>query len=181
MDILSNLTCSRVHSLGQCTSPAAKWDCSQKCSGELGRCNSHDALRARVFVTGVHGLGNNLFQIAVAIWYAETYGHRVVLQRDDQLLLTGTANMMGKQQATRPYAETILRKFSWEPVPADTSQFLTVFSPFHFRAGRKSEAALPFNLPTPTALPFNLQNILLRGGAYRSTPILQSILPSMWR
>ena len=96
MDNLSNLTCSRVHSLGQCTSPAAKWDCSQKCSGELGRCNSHDALRARVFVTGVHGLGNNLFQIAVAIWYAETYGHRVVLQRDDQLLLTGTANM-------RPY------------------------------------------------------------------------------
>ena len=69
-----------------------------------------------IYVNGVGGLGNSLFQIASAIYYKETYGGTISLSRND-ILRFGTSNCFGKRQSVQkngkniPYTDTIFKKF----------------------------------------------------------------------
>lgn len=72
----------------------------------------------KIYVNGTGGLGNSLFQIASAIYYKETYGGNILLQKNDTLMY-GTSNKFNKIQnmtlnATNvPYTNTILSKFDF--------------------------------------------------------------------
>ena len=54
-----------------------------------------------VIVSGVSGLGNNLFQIAAAVFYAETYGFNIVLDVASPSLRWGTAGFTNRDKARR--------------------------------------------------------------------------------
>ena len=69
-----------------------------------------------VFVSGISGLGNNLFQVAAAVYYAETYGFRVVLDASSPTLRWGTAGFTNRDKARRSllgaklsYLDTLFR------------------------------------------------------------------------
>jgi len=73
-----------------------------------------------VYIAGLPrcGLGNHLFQIAVAIHYAEKYGYKIILVSSLPMLY-GTGNMFNKRKCyqkgnnTLGYDQTILSKFTF--------------------------------------------------------------------
>jgi len=71
-----------------------------------------------VYVRGLGGLGNCLFQIAAAIYYCEKYNYNLVLIYSDSLLF-GTSNLFGKTKCYRigtmfvTYDKTIFSKLSF--------------------------------------------------------------------
>jgi hypothetical protein len=54
-----------------------------------------------VIVPGISGLGNNLFQVAAAVFYAETYGARIVLDAASPVLRWGTAGYTNRDKTRR--------------------------------------------------------------------------------
>ena len=65
-----------------------------------------------IYINGISGLGNNLFQIATAIYYKEKYNnYNIILNKDSEILNTGTANQFGKSKLKISYLNTILNKF----------------------------------------------------------------------
>ena len=67
-----------------------------------------------IYVNGISGLGNNLFQIALAIYYKETYKNmnfNIILDKSSKTLIYGTANEFGRQKLKTSYFNTILNKF----------------------------------------------------------------------
>lgn len=74
----------------------------------------------KIYVNGVGGLGNCLFQIAAAIYYAEKYNYQIVLNPNSRLLLYGTSNSYGKRQCKKvngkdiTYDQTIFKNFKWD-------------------------------------------------------------------
>ena len=67
-----------------------------------------------IYINGVSGLGNNLFQIALAIYYKETYKNmnfNIILDKSSKTLIYGTANEFGRQKLKTSYLENILNKF----------------------------------------------------------------------
>lgn len=63
--------------------------------------SQQSAMIDAVIVRGISGLGNNLFQLAAAIFYAETYGARIVLDAASSTLRWGTANFTNRDKARR--------------------------------------------------------------------------------
>ena len=75
-----------------------------------------DQAPSTVLVSGISGLGNNLFQIAAAVYYAETYGFDVVLDATSPNLRWGTAGFTNRDKVRRSlsgrklsYLDTIFR------------------------------------------------------------------------
>ena len=66
-----------------------------------------------IYINGISGLGNNLFQIAVGIYYKETYNNcNIFLNKNSETLNEGTANKFGKRKLKTSYFNTILKKFN---------------------------------------------------------------------
>lgn len=63
--------------------------------------SNQSAMIDAVIVPGISGLGNNLFQLAAAVLYAETYGARIVLDAASSSLRWGTANFTNRDKARR--------------------------------------------------------------------------------
>lgn len=68
-----------------------------------------------VIVSGISGLGNNLFQVAAAVYYAQAYGATVVLDGSSSTLRWGTATFTNRDKARRSlrgrrlsYLDTVL-------------------------------------------------------------------------
>jgi len=55
-------------------------------------------IEKKVIVKGTGGLGNCLFQIAVAIYYAEKYGYKIYLHDNSNALHYGTSNLSNRCQ-----------------------------------------------------------------------------------
>ena len=72
-----------------------------------------------VYVNGVGGLGNCLFQIATAVYYKEKYNMNILLKTDSDFLLYGTSNkfnrnkMRKKNKIELTYKDTIYKKFNF--------------------------------------------------------------------
>ena len=84
--------------------------------GRHERDNPHDALGAGpiVMVDGTPGgLGNTLFQVAVAVHYATTHGRRIYMNDERRTLRHGTANKGDRFQLGAPYSRTIFSKLPW--------------------------------------------------------------------
>ena len=69
-----------------------------------------------VLVSGISGLGNNLFQVAAAVYYAETYGFQVALDASSPILRWGTAGFTNRDKVRRSlrgaklsYLDTLFR------------------------------------------------------------------------
>lgn len=54
-----------------------------------------------VLVSGISGLGNNLFQVAAAVYYAELYGFKIVLDQTSTSLRWGTAGFTNRDKVRR--------------------------------------------------------------------------------
>ena len=68
-----------------------------------------------VYVTGISGLGNNLFQLAVAIYYKEMNKDKninIILDGSSDVLRHGTGNKFGKNRLRTSYLDSILGKFT---------------------------------------------------------------------
>ena len=72
-----------------------------------------------IYINGISGLGNNLFQIAVAIYYKEIYKNNnnnkninIILNKTSECLQSGTGNKFGKNKLKTSYFNTILNKFN---------------------------------------------------------------------
>lgn len=78
-----------------------------------------DNVEKTIIVKGVGGLGNCLFQISTAIYYAEKYGYKIYLDADSVSLLYGTANLTDRKQikfinGTKvSYKDSIFKKFEF--------------------------------------------------------------------
>ena len=97
-----------------------------------------------VLVSGISGLGNNLFQVAAAVYYAETYGFDIVLDATSPTLRWGTAVFTNRDKARRSlrgrklsYLDTIFRSAklrqataSGEGQPGDGSNLLAVHNDY---------------------------------------------------
>jgi hypothetical protein len=75
-----------------------------------------------VHVYGLHycGLGNILFQVAAAIYYAEKYNYKIILKRTYPICF-GTSNMFGREKMStmgmkqyKTYDKTIFKKFMFD-------------------------------------------------------------------
>lgn len=72
-----------------------------------------------VYVPGIGGLGNCLFQIFTAVYYKEKYGIDIKLKHKSASLFYGTGNKFGRIKnkicdgKVVPYNRTILRNFKW--------------------------------------------------------------------
>ena len=65
-----------------------------------------------IYINGISGLGNNLYQIAVAIYYKETYKNcNIILNQRSECLNLGTGNKFGKNRLKTSYLNTLLNKF----------------------------------------------------------------------
>ena len=73
-------------------------------------------LHMRVYVEGIGGLGNILFQLGTAIWYAEKYGFQPVLI-STETTLHGTSNKHGRNRSSVGYDRTIFSKFEYAALP----------------------------------------------------------------
>lgn len=73
----------------------------------------------KIYVNGVGGLGNCLFQVAAAIYYAEKYNGEIILNPKSKWIMSGTANAYGKHQIKRvngkdiTYNQSIFKNFKW--------------------------------------------------------------------
>jgi hypothetical protein len=71
-----------------------------------------------VFITGVGGLGNSLFQLSTAIYYCEKYNYTLKILKNDTILF-GTSNMFNKTKSLKRndkyigYNETIFNKLEF--------------------------------------------------------------------
>tara|TARA_Y100000816_G_C26107668_1_gene589230 strand:- start:3589 stop:4395 length:807 start_codon:yes stop_codon:yes gene_type:complete len=72
-----------------------------------------------VYVQGIGGLGNILYQIANAIYYAEKYGYTIALQNKERMFY-GTSITHGRNVCMKsengeriPYRDTIFKHFKW--------------------------------------------------------------------
>jgi GR25 family glycosyltransferase involved in LPS biosynthesis len=68
-----------------------------------------------VYVSGIGGLGNNLFQLAVAIYYKETNKDKninIILDGSSELLRHGSGNKFGRKRLKTSYLDSILNKFN---------------------------------------------------------------------
>jgi hypothetical protein len=73
-----------------------------------------------IYINGIGGLGNCLFQIAVGIYYREKYkNYKIILNKTPEILY-GTSNMFGKTKCLQDkdgnfidYSKTIFSKFSF--------------------------------------------------------------------
>lgn len=78
--------------------------------------------KRKIYVKGQGGLGNSLFQIAVAIYYKEKYGGSILLINGDPLKF-GTSKKFGRiknvksNNADVPYLNTIFNKFDVIDLP----------------------------------------------------------------
>jgi hypothetical protein len=101
-----------------------------------------------VVVSGISGLGNNLFQVAAAVYYAETYGFSIGLDATSPTLLWGTAGLTNRDKGRRSlrgrklsYLDTIFRSARLRQVwvgagegRGESSNLLTVHN--DYTAGR---------------------------------------------
>jgi len=84
-----------------------------------------------IYINGIGGLGNNLYQIAVAIYYKETYKNcNIILNKNDDWLNFGSGNKFGKNRLKTSYLNTILNKFNTIDIvpPGDTLLYNDCFS-----------------------------------------------------
>jgi hypothetical protein len=70
------------------------------------------------YIDGIGGLGNILFQIGTAIWYAEKHMLQPVLI-STETTLHGTSNKHGRNRSSVGYDRTIFSKFEYA-TPSDT-------------------------------------------------------------
>jgi len=80
------------------------------------------AYTSTVLVSGISGLGNNLFQVAAAVYYAETYGFSIALDAASPTLRWGTAGLTDRDRVRRSlrgrklsYLDTIFRSVKLWP------------------------------------------------------------------
>ena len=74
-----------------------------------------NTLSNTVYVSGISGLGNNLFQLAVAIYYKETNKDKninIILDSSSELLRHGSGNKFGRKRLKTSYLDSILNKFN---------------------------------------------------------------------
>ena len=78
-----------------------------------------DTKRVDVYVDGIAGLGNSIFQIATAIYYTEKFNCNLILTKNNTLKF-GTCNIAGRNNGRKDksgecitYDRTILSKFNW--------------------------------------------------------------------
>ena len=66
-----------------------------------------------VYVNGISGLANNMFQIATAIHYVEKYGFKILLDYKSEKLKNGTSNMYQRnvQREGENYFDNIFSRF----------------------------------------------------------------------
>jgi hypothetical protein len=66
-----------------------------------------------VYVRGISGLANNMFQIATAIYYAEKYNIKILLDWNSETLKNGTSKMFQRnvQRENENYFDNIFSKF----------------------------------------------------------------------
>jgi hypothetical protein len=65
-----------------------------------------------VYIEGIGGLGNILFQLSTAIYYAEKYGMKIKVLRSD-VTKFGTANKFGRTKCKEGYDSTIFSKLEF--------------------------------------------------------------------
>jgi hypothetical protein len=65
-----------------------------------------------VYVEGTGGLGNILFQLSTAIYYAEKHGMNIKVLRSD-VTNFGTSNKFGKSKCTEGYITTLFNKLDF--------------------------------------------------------------------
>jgi hypothetical protein len=100
-----------------------------------------------VLVSGISGLGNNLFQVAAAVYYAESCGFSIVLDATSPTLRWGTAGLTNRDKVRRSlrgrklsYLDTIFRsaklRQAWEGAGegrGGSSNLLTVHNDYTAR------------------------------------------------
>ena len=101
-----------------------------------------------VIISGISGLGNNLFQVVATVYYAETYNYSIVLDATSPTLRWGTAGFTNRDKARRSlrgrklsYLDTIFRsaklrhaRAGAEDASGGSSSLLTVHN--DYTAGR---------------------------------------------
>jgi len=73
------------------------------------------------------GLGNCLFVVAAGIYYAEKYNYTLVLNKNDNFLQNGTANMFNRKKLNESYFENIFKNISKQKLP---NQYKTVYNDY---------------------------------------------------
>ncbi len=96
--------------------------------------NATTTAAAHIYITGIGGLGNSLYQIACAVHFAKLSGAEIVLHRGATCLLSGSAEWAGRKAGVYDkdgrlvtYDRTIFAKLRFVdklPPPDDTSQFV---------------------------------------------------------
>lgn len=72
-----------------------------------------------------YGLGNSMFQIAVASYYCEKYGYKLFLNENSEWLKYGTGNMFNKNQAKLNYLDTIFKNLNRKNNTSDYNEVIT--------------------------------------------------------
>lgn len=89
--------------------------------------------RPTVFVKGISGLANNIFQVLAAIYYAEKFNAKILIDKRNKNLKWGTSRMFGRYTCREnngvpvPYHDSIFRKLQKTSV---ISNNLTIHNDF---------------------------------------------------
>lgn len=79
----------------------------------------------KVYVTGIGGLGNCMFQIANAVYYAEKHDFKIILDSNSEVLHFGTAHKTDRDKRKKindipiSYKDTILKNLTFSSIGYD--------------------------------------------------------------
>ena len=71
-----------------------------------------------IYIGGISGLGNNMFQIALAIYYKEKYNSKIILDKNSEILKYGSSKQWGRSSSNGSYIDNIFNKFEMGDIPS---------------------------------------------------------------